>query len=126
MLVKNDISKRAEELNVLAAQGKPLPDNLTSPEQLYFLALRCLYTDYRRQMLTIEQAKIERKKLSEAFIENMYNYDLYEHQSAVHAVYAKHFQEIRNNGCDVCNKLYKILCGLGLQEEDQNNVYIPH
>lgn len=117
MLIKSEVIKRADELNVLAANGKPLPDGLTSPEQLYFLSLRSLYTDYRRNIITVEQAKAERTKLSEAFIDNMYNYELYRRQSDIHAVYARHSQEILNNGCEVCDRIYKILCGLGLEEK---------
>lgn len=116
MLVKTEIYKRAEELNVLAANGKPLPDGLSLPEQLYFLALRSLYTDYRRKTITVEQAKAERSKLSEAFIDNMYNYELYRHQTEIQAVFARNYQDIRNNGCEVCQRLDKILCGLGLEE----------
>lgn len=119
MLVKSDISKRADELNILAAKGQPLPDNLTSPEQLYFLSLRALYIDYRNKLITVEQAKKERQQLSEAFIENMYNYSLYKHQKDVHLIYARNFQDIKNNGCEVCNRLYKILCGLGLDEIEE-------
>lgn len=117
MLVKSEITKRADELNILASKGQPMPDGLTSPEQLYYLSLRCLYTDYRKQVINVEQAKAERVKLTDSFIDNMYNYALYKHQVEVHLVYAKNFQDIKNNGCEVCNKLYKILCGLGLEEQ---------
>ena len=119
MLVKSDISKRADELNILAAKGQPLPENLTSPEQLYFLSLRALYTDYRNKSITVEQAKKERKQLSKAFIENMYNFQMYKHQTEVHLIYARNFQDIKKNGCEVCNRLYKVLCGLGLDEIEE-------
>lgn len=112
MLIKSEIQKRADELNILAANGKPLPDGLSLPEQLYFLALRSLYTDYRRKTITVEQAKAEKNKLSESFVDNMYNYELYNHQAKIQAIFARNYQDIRNNGCEVCQRLDKILCGL--------------
>lgn len=112
MLTKNEVYKRADELNVMAAKNMPMPDGLNSAEQLYFLSLRTLYMDYRRNAIEVEQAKAERLKLTEAFVENAYNYELYRHQADIQAIFAKNYQDIKNNGCEVCQRLDKILCGL--------------
>lgn len=120
MITKNEINKKADELNIKAAKGLLMPEELTQPEQLYFLSLRYLYKEYRAGRIEKTQAQKERQQLTEAFIDNMYNYSMYKHQVEVHKVYAKEFQNIKNDGCDVCQKLYKTLCGLELDEAINN------
>jgi hypothetical protein len=120
MITKNDINQKADELNIKAAKGLPMPDDLKQPEQLYYLSLRYLYKEYRAGRIEKTQAQKERQQLTEAFIDNMYNYSMYKHQVEVHKVYAKEFQNIKNDGCKVCQKLYKTLCGLGLDEAINN------
>lgn len=120
MLTKNEMSKRADELNVIAAKGDPLPDGLTSPEQLYFLSLRQIYRDYRSGALELEQAKTEKLKAVDAYMDNMFNYQLYEHQAKLENVFSKEFYKEGT----VCQKsgdcrLYRILCGLQPKEESE-------
>ena len=117
MLTKNEMVKRADELNVIAAKGDPLPDGLTSPEQLYFLSLRQIYRDYRSGSLELEQAKAEKLKAVDAYMDNMFMYNLYEHHAKLEEIFHKEFQRegICKKGGD-CN-LYRIICGLEKKED---------
>ena len=120
MLTKNEMVKRADDLNAIAAKGDPLPDRLTAPEQLYFLSLRQIYRDYRLGALELEQAKAEKLKAVDAYMDNMHKYQLYEHQAELEKVFRAEFYK----GGTKCHKsgdcrLYRILCGLQAKEESE-------
>lgn len=120
MLTKNEMMKRAEDLNVHAAKGEPMPDELRQPEQLYYLSLRQIYRDYRNGILDMEQAKAEKFKAVDAYMDNMFNYQLYEHQAKLERVFHKEFHK-EGNACDKAGdcRLYSILCGLEAKENDK-------
>lgn len=112
MFDKNVAQQRADQLNILAAKGEPLPDKLSAPEQQLYISMRYLYLEYRKQHLTKDEAIKEKQMIFKAYIDNAFNYQLYLRQAEIQKVFASHYQEIKNSGCEVCKKLDKILCGL--------------
>ena len=117
MLTKNEMVKRADELNVIAAKGDPLPDGLTAPEQLYFLSLRQIYRDYRTGALDLETAKAEKIKAVDAYLDNMFMHNLYEHNVKIENIFRTEFHKDKTcQKCGDCN-LYRLICGLDKKEE---------
>lgn len=112
MVVKNDLINKAEEINLLAFKGEPLEDGCDLAEQLLYLSLRKLYFLYSHEQITKAEAKKQKQSLVSSFVDTSYNIELYRVQAERHHVFSKHFQEIKNNGCEVCKKLNNILCGL--------------
>ena len=113
MISKNEMIERAEQLNRLAACRTEMPDGLTQPEQMYFAVMRALYGDYRRGVITREQAKAEKAKAAEAYIDAAYAHRLYQHQAELERVFHREFHK---DGCGCAKagecRLYRIICGL--------------
>ncbi len=112
MVVKNDLMNRADEINMLAFKKIPLEGECNLAEQLLYLSLLKLYFLYSHEQITKSEAKKRKQSLVNSFVDTSYNIELYKVQAQRHHVFSKHFQEIKNNGCEVCKKLDKILCGL--------------
>lgn len=112
MLVKSEVIAKADKLNSMAAKLLPMPDGLTQPEQLLFKSLCLLYREYRSGLLTSEQAKAEKQKLYKAYISAAYDLDLWHTYGEICKAYQHEQYEIHHNGCEVCQKLDRLLCGI--------------
>lgn len=55
------------EMNIAAANGKPLPPNLTAPEQCAFLSLRNLYVAFAQRKITRAQAVKEKNEILQQY-----------------------------------------------------------
>lgn len=112
MIVKSELLNKAEYLNKLAAKGLPLPDNLSQPEQLYYLSLRQVYYDYNHKVIDLTSAKSEKRKLVNAYVSMAYDYDLYEWHVKHERTFQRYAMEIKDSGCNVCQRLERVLIGL--------------
>lgn len=110
MIDKNALMKRADELNKLAAQGFQ-KDGLLLYEQEYYLAMMYTYRLYRSGQIDIDEAKKEKHRLTERFIEEAYKADLADEYSKRLRAFQKLQHEINTSGCPVCKKLNDILSG---------------
>ncbi|MDO4945836.1 MAG: hypothetical protein Q4E74_11640 [Ruminococcus sp.] len=112
MLCKNEVIRRADELNKTAAKLMPLPDGLTQPEQLLYKSLCFVYRDYKIGKLTYEQARKEKQELYKAYTDAAYSLDMWRTYQKIVNVFRHKQYEIKNNGCEVCRSLERLLCGL--------------
>lgn len=56
-----------EALERAASAGKPLPDGLTGPEKMLYITMRGLYAQYRSGVISLDQAKKEKRLLINDF-----------------------------------------------------------
>jgi hypothetical protein len=56
-----------EELETIAAQGNEMPDGLDVPEQLLFLTMRELYSNFKNGVVNRERAKREKQRIMVAY-----------------------------------------------------------
>ncbi len=52
-----------EQLDMLAYAGEEMPVGLRMPEQMYFIALRALYSQYKQRAVSKEQSAREKTEL---------------------------------------------------------------
>lgn len=83
-----------KELDKLAKLNEPLPTTLMFHETSYYLSARCLYRQYDKGELTLEQARVEKEKVIEQFHENK---EMYEFLIEAHQIRVK-FVELREQG----------------------------
>ena len=77
MIDKQKIDARAKQLNTMAAQGVPLEDNADLPDTLYYKTLCLLYGEYRRHIISVEEARKQKLKLTKDYIDSKYAIDKY-------------------------------------------------
>lgn len=112
MLVKSEIIAKAEDLNGMAAKLMPMPEDLTQPEQLLYKSLCFLYREYRSGQITREQALKDKKQMYSAYIDSTYMFDLYKTYGKIAETFQHRSHEIKENGCEVCRRLDRLICGL--------------
>ena len=56
-----------DELERAACSGKPIPDGLGFPEKCLYIAMRGLYVQYRSGVISLNQAKKEKRLLINDF-----------------------------------------------------------
>lgn len=77
MIDKQKIDARAKQLNTMAAQGVPLEDNADLPDTLYYKTMCLLYGEYRRHIISVEEARKQKLKLTKDYIDSKYAIDKY-------------------------------------------------
>ena len=77
MIDKQKIDARAKQLNTMAAQGVPLEDNADLPDTLYYKTMCLLYGEYRRHIISVEEARKQKLKLTIEYIDSKYAIDKY-------------------------------------------------
>lgn len=110
-----------KELERQAAKNAPLPDGLAMPEQYLFMALRSLYQTYRLGGLEKVQAKQEKTKIMETYQNFDLQWRIAQHHIRLLRVVQKYEDCIKGSGCDVCQNLYRALCGLISEEETKEH-----
>lgn len=112
MLEKNKLCERANQINLLACKGEPLEGKCNQADHLLYLSFLKLYFLYNHEQITKAEAQKYKKRLIEEFIDTSYNLEMYRVQALRHKAFARYSQDIKNNGCQVCQKLDKVICGL--------------
>ena len=54
---------RVDEISKLAAYGKPAPNGATAPERLLYLSLGILYTDFKKGVISKQEAAEKKTKI---------------------------------------------------------------
>lgn len=54
---------RVDEISKLAAYGKPVPNGATAPERLLYLSLGILYTDFKKGVISKQEATEKKTKI---------------------------------------------------------------
>lgn len=113
MLSKNDLIKRRKQLDLPALRGEPMPDGLSMPEQMYFLSIRRLYKDWKAEIITEQEARAEKRKIEDGYLDTVYTYQMWKHYTEIHDIFVKEFHRNGTN-CEKCAdcRLYMAICGL--------------
>ena len=85
MIDKQKIDVRAKQLNTMAAQGVPIEDNADLPDTLYYKTMCLLYGEYRRRIISVDEARKQKLKLTKDYIDSKYAIDKY-HDSVKAAI----------------------------------------
>lgn len=120
MIDKNALLKKADDLNVMAAKLLPAPEGLHLYEQCYYRALVSLYREYHAGAMSIDQARADKRKLVDTYIDEAYTYDLSCEYADRLRVFQRYQHEIHKSGCPVCEKLNRALCGLETEVSNES------
>lgn len=105
-----------EELERLAATDGDVPDNLELPEQLLFLTLRELYSNYRNGVVNKERAKREKSRILVAYQKLMSDYKITRQNKEITKRLSHHIGDLYKCGCPNCRKLINIFTGVDRQD----------
>ena len=120
MLSKNEIIRKAEELNNMASRSMPMPDGLNLAEQMLYQSLCCLYLQYKQNKISRDDAVKDKNKIYSTFINAEYYLDLYKTYGEIARIFQKKQDKIHNNGCKVCKELNNLLCGIRSSDENES------
>ena len=105
-----------EELERLAAANRDVPDNLELPEQLLFLTLRELYSNYQNGVVNKERAKREKSRILVAYQKLLADYRITEQNKEITKRLSHHIGDLYKCGCPNCQKLIRIFTGVDRQD----------
>lgn len=66
-----------KQLDKLAKEKAPMPNGLPMYKQCYYIASRGLYDQYAHQIITLEQAKQEKKEVIKQYEEGRHQWELF-------------------------------------------------
>ena len=114
-----------EEIERLAAADDEMPDDLSMPEQLLFLTLQTLYTNYRSGAVNKSRAKREKSRIYVAYGKLSEEYEIVERTVDMRRRLSKHIGELYKCGCPSCCKLINIFVGVDKTDipEDVKELY---
>lgn len=98
------------ELDKLAYANAEMPE-LTSPEQLYYQKMRCLYQLNTKAFIDSEQGKREKAEIVKAYKSDLFTYNCQSETTAMRNRLENHLTEIIKNGCPMCRKAVAIFDG---------------
>ncbi len=101
-----------EELERLAANDAEMPDDLDMPEQLLFLTLRELYSNFRSGAVNRERGKREKSRIMVAYGELKGEYSIVEEHLKVRERLKGNIGELYECGCPNCRHLLNIFVGI--------------
>ena len=81
-------------LDKMAKEGKPMPNGLAMYEQCYYIISRGLYEQYAAGMISLEEARREKKQAVKSYEEGAYQWKLF---SSLYTVEEK-LKALRNDG----------------------------
>lgn len=85
-----------KELDKLAKNAAPMPKGLASYEQCYYIASRGLYEQYAQGVITLAQAREEKKEVLRAYEEGQWEWNYF---MELHGVLNK-LQRLQQEGFD--------------------------
>lgn len=109
-----------EELERLAATDAEMPEGLTMPEQLLFLTLRELYSNFRSGAVNRERAKREKSRIFVAYQSLINEYKATEQHLAIKKRLSHNIGELYQCGCPNCKRLLNIFVGVDRQDIPQD------
>ena len=109
-----------EELERLAATDAEIPDDLTMPEQLLFLTLRELYSNFRSGAVNRERAKREKSRIYVAYQSLQNEYRATEQHLEIRRRLSHNIGELYQCGCPNCKHLLNIFVGVDRKDIPQD------
>lgn len=101
-----------EQIERLASEGAEVPDDMSLSEQLLFLTLRELYSNYHNGAVNRERARKEKQKILVAYDYFSRDRKATENHLEIRKRLSGHIVELLNCGCPHCKKLINIFVGI--------------
>lgn len=101
----------AEDIEIRAMHNDPLPSGLELPEQLLFMAFRCLHRSVRAGQVTRDQAHAEKAQLLGSFAGQMRWDRIYQDTCKMRVELGGIAKDMAVSGCPICSKAIEIIDG---------------
>lgn len=101
-----------EKLEHLAATDSEMPDNLSMPEELLFLTLRQLYSNFHSGAVNRDRAKREKSRIYAAYEILKKDYVVVEHHLDIRKRLTHNISEIFRSDCPHCKMLMRVFVGV--------------
>ena len=101
----------AEQIERMAMRGEPLPDDLSSPDQLLYLSFRSLYREYQHRFISRDQASLEKQKILAQHELSKFYFDSYVETAKMRNRLSSQLVELERCGCEHCKKAVLIFDG---------------
>ena len=114
-----------EELERLAATDAEMPEELAMPEQLLYITLRTLYSNFRSGLVNRERAKREKSRIYVAYQNLKNEYKATEQHLEIKRRLSHNISELYQCGCPNCKRLLNIFVGVDRQDipQDVTEIY---
>ena len=103
---------KVEDLERAAAAGSEMPEDLDMPEQLLFLTLRELYSNYRAGAVNKERARREKQRVMVAYNGLTAGQRVVEAHRDIRRRIERHMGSLYRCDCPHCQKLIRLLDGV--------------
>ena len=110
-----------EQINKLAGTGQPMPEELNGAEQLAFLSLRLLHTQYIADKMDIEQARLEKVRIAKQLEVNLLSIRTWEAAMAKERKLSTLTPQLKDSGCPLCRRFFYTLSGYKTHEKDMED-----
>lgn len=101
----------ADEIYELARKRLPAPDSLTLPEQLLYTTARNIYKSYSDGIISVEQAKQEKRQSIRNFESLNLKYEIYSDHMRRMVKISQLLTQADKNGCNICGRVSRVFDG---------------
>lgn len=101
----------ADEIYELARKRQPAPDDLTLPEQLLYTTARNIYKSYQDGIISLEQAKQEKRQSIRNFESLNLKHDIYSDHMRRMVTISQVLGDVERNGCERCRRAVRVFDG---------------
>ena len=101
----------ADEIYELARKRQPAPDDLTLPEQLLYTTARNIYKSYQDGIISLEQAKQEKRHSIRNFESLNLKCDIYSDHMRRMVTISQVLGDVEKNGCERCRRAARVFDG---------------
>lgn len=105
------------EIEQLAVRDEDMPDGLDVGEQLLYITLRTLYSNFRSGAINKERGAREKQQILAAYKQVRLDCDIMNYYQQINQRVANHLEELYSCGCPHCKKLIELFSGI-----DRNDV----
>lgn len=100
------------DLERLAASGADMPDGLKTHEQLLFLTLRELYTNFKSGAVNRERGRREKQSIMQAYEQLKFENSLLEEHIRLRRRLEYEVGSLHLCGCETCRKVARVFDGI--------------
>lgn len=121
MVSKSKAIEKRKNLDKAALNGEPIPDGLNLAEQMYYVSARRLYTDWKDKKITEDEARADKRRLEDGYLDAVYAYGGWRHYVEIRDIFCMEFHK-EGTGCDKCGecRLFRVLSELKWEEENEH------
>ena len=100
------------EIEQLAVRDEDMPDGLDVGEQLLYITLRTLYSNFRSGAINKERGAREKQQILAAYKQVRLDCDIMNYYQQINQRVARHLEELYSCGCPHCKKLIELFSGI--------------